>query len=53
MKTSLAIALGSLLMSSTAFIAQDANVLNLYNWSDYRADDTLDNFTKDTGINFV
>ena len=53
MKTSLAIALGALLMSSTAVLAQDANVLNLYNWSDYRADDTLDNFTKETGIKVV
>lgn len=34
-------------------LAQDANVLNLYNWSDYRADDTLTNFTKETGINVV
>ena len=53
MKTTIAIALGAVLLSSTAALAQDDKVLNLYNWSDYRADDTLDNFTKETGIKVV
>jgi len=30
--------------------AADAKVLNIYNWSDYIADDTLKNFEKETGI---
>jgi putrescine transport system substrate-binding protein len=53
MKTSLALALGALLLGSTAAIAQEEPVLNLFNWSDYRATDTLDNFTKETGIKVV
>ena len=53
MNKSLAIGLGALLLSSTAALAQEEQVLNLYNWSDYRATDTLDNFTKETGIKVV
>ena len=53
MKKSIVIALGALLLNSAAVLAQDDNVLNLYNWSDYRAKDTLDNFTKQTGIKVV
>jgi putrescine transport system substrate-binding protein len=30
--------------------AQEEKVLNVYNWSDYIADDTLANFEKETGI---
>ena len=30
--------------------AQDDNVLNFYNWSNYIADDTIANFEKETGI---
>jgi len=30
--------------------AQEAKVLNIYNWSDYIADDTIKNFEKETGI---
>ena len=30
--------------------AQEEKVLNIYNWSDYIADDTLANFEKETGI---
>jgi len=38
--------------ASTAALAQagEAKVLNIYNWSDYIADDTLKNFEKETGI---
>jgi len=31
-------------------VAQEEKVLNIYNWSDYIADDTLANFEKETGI---
>ncbi|MES2888567.1 MAG: polyamine ABC transporter substrate-binding protein [Pseudomonadota bacterium] len=30
--------------------AQESKVLNIYNWSDYIADDTIKNFEKETGI---
>jgi len=50
---SLALGIGALLLTSTAVLAQEEPVLNLFNWSDYRADDTLDNFTKETGIKVV
>ncbi len=30
--------------------AQEAQVLNVYNWSDYIAEDTIKNFEKETGI---
>src|SRR5690242_8037710 len=54
LKTSLAVALGALLLvSAGGALAQEEKVLNLYNWSDYRAEDTLDNFTKATGIKVV
>jgi len=50
---SLALGIGALLLTSTAVLAQEEPVLNLFNWSDYRAEDTLDNFTKETGIKVV
>ena len=31
-------------------LAADPKVLNVYNWSDYIADDTIKNFEKETGI---
>jgi putrescine transport system substrate-binding protein len=31
-------------------LAADPKVLNVYNWSDYIAEDTLKNFEKETGI---
>lgn len=49
MKKSLAIALGALLAASPAF-AQEEPVLNVYNWSDYIAEDTIANFEAETGI---
>jgi len=30
--------------------AAEEKVVNVYNWSDYIAEDTLANFTKETGI---
>ncbi len=33
-----------------AFAQEEEKVLNIYNWSDYIADDTIKNFEKETGI---
>lgn len=49
MKQSLALAIGALLVASPA-LAQEEAVLNVYNWSDYIAEDTIANFTAETGI---
>ena len=35
---------------ASSVLAADAKVLNVYNWSDYIAEDTLKNFEKETGI---
>jgi putrescine transport system substrate-binding protein len=48
MNKSFAIALGALLAATPA-LAQD-QVVNVYNWSDYIAEDTIDKFTAETGI---
>ena len=40
----------ALLCSAAAAQAADPKVLNIYNWSDYIADDTIKNFEKETGI---
>jgi putrescine transport system substrate-binding protein len=42
----------SALLTGSAAIAQqqEEKILNIYNWSDYIADDTLKNFEKETGI---
>jgi putrescine transport system substrate-binding protein len=43
--------LGVLALASSAPYAQEEEkVLNIYNWSDYIADDTIKNFEKETGI---
>ncbi len=34
----------------SAALADDTKVLNIYNWSDYIAEDTIRNFEKETGI---
>lgn len=44
----IAVALGALLVATPA-LAQD-NVVNIYNWSDYIAEDTIANFEAETGI---
>jgi putrescine transport system substrate-binding protein len=49
MNKTLAIALGALVAASPA-IAQEEPVLNVYNWSDYIAEDTIANFEAETGI---
>ncbi len=45
----LALAAGALLLAGAARAA-DPKVLNIYNWSDYIAEDTIKNFQKETGI---
>jgi putrescine transport system substrate-binding protein len=35
---------------SVSVQAEEAKVLNVYNWADYLPDDLLENFTKETGI---
>ncbi len=40
----------ALLLTPPAAIADQAKVVNLYNWSDYIGEDTLANFTAETGI---
>ena len=37
-------------VASTALAQAEPKVLNIYNWSDYIADDTIKNFEKETGI---
>jgi putrescine transport system substrate-binding protein len=50
MKLSPVLAAGLALVCSTAFAQQEEKVLNIYNWSDYIAEDTIRNFEKETGI---
>ncbi len=38
------------LVCASPALAADPKVLNIYNWSDYIADDTIRNFEKETGI---
>jgi putrescine transport system substrate-binding protein len=46
-----ALAVAAALTAGTAAAqAQEEKVLNIYNWSDYIADDTVKNFEKETGI---
>jgi putrescine transport system substrate-binding protein len=47
-KTALLFALGACALVARA--ADEPKVLNIYNWSDYIADDTIKNFEKETGI---
>jgi len=39
-----------LALAGASAIAAEPKVLNIYNWSDYIADDTIKNFEKETGI---
>ena len=41
---------GLMTFAATSAVAQEEKVLNIYNWSDYIADDTIQNFEKETGI---
>jgi putrescine transport system substrate-binding protein len=51
-KFSVALALASAALAGThtAQAADASKVLNIYNWSDYIAEDTIKNFEKETGI---
>ena len=49
MNKTLALALGALMVASPA-LAQEEPILNVYNWSDYIAEDTIANFEAETGI---
>lgn len=44
------LALATAGLFSTAVSAQDAGELKIFNWSDYIAEDTIDNFKEETGI---
>ncbi len=51
MTTTLRLGLACLgLVAASATGAAESKVLNVYNWSDYIADDTIRNFEKETGI---
>ena len=50
LRRALALAGLVLLGASAPASAADPKVLNIYNWSDYIADDTIRNFEKETGI---
>jgi putrescine transport system substrate-binding protein len=41
---------GLMTVAATSATAQEEKVLNIYNWSDYIAVDTIQNFEKETGI---
>jgi putrescine transport system substrate-binding protein len=46
----LALSASALLWAGPAAAQEEEKVLNIYNWSDYIADDTIKNFEKETGI---
>jgi putrescine transport system substrate-binding protein len=46
----LACAAAGLCLAAAAVAQEEEKVLNVYNWSDYIAEDTLRNFEKETGI---
>ena len=48
--TTLALVTASVLASTTAYAEE---VVRVYNWSDYIAEDTLENFQKETGIRVI
>ena len=50
LRRALALVCLGLLGAADVALAADPKVLNVYNWSDYIADDTIKNFEKETGI---
>ncbi|SDG37972.1 MULTISPECIES: polyamine ABC transporter substrate-binding protein [unclassified Duganella] len=44
------LAAGLMVGATQIAVAQEEKVLNIYNWSDYIAEDTVKNFEKETGI---
>ena len=51
--TNLLTAAAAILAATTVFASAQERVVNVYNWSDYIAEDTLANFEKETGIKVV
>ena len=50
-KTVVTALIAALTLATTAALAQEEEkILNIYNWSDYIAEDTIRNFEKETGI---
>ena len=50
-KTAASALIAALALAATAALAQEEEkILNIYNWSDYIAEDTIRNFEKETGI---
>ena len=47
---SLVLALGLALATTAGMAQEEEKILNVYNWSDYIAEDTIRNFEKETGI---
>jgi putrescine transport system substrate-binding protein len=45
--------LGLALGCAQAHAEDEAKILRLYNWADYFAEDTLTNFTEETGIRVI
>jgi putrescine transport system substrate-binding protein len=45
-----ALGLAALCATGPVLAQQEEKVLNIYNWSDYIAEDTIANFEKETGI---
>ncbi|NMM29369.1 MAG: polyamine ABC transporter substrate-binding protein [Glaciimonas sp.] len=43
-------ALAATILVALPVMAEEEKILNIYNWSDYIADDTIKNFEKETGI---
>lgn len=50
MRSSVLIAAGLAVLSTAAFAQDEEKVLNVYNWSDYIAEDTIQKFEDQTGI---
>ncbi len=49
-KATLMTALAAATLAAFPAMAEEEKILNIYNWSDYIADDTIKNFEKETGI---
>ena len=47
---SIAVGVAALTVAPSVMAQEEEKVLNVYNWSDYIADDTIKNFEKETGI---
>ena len=50
MKTNLMLSIAAIAATAAFSGVAQADVVKIYNWSDYIAEDTLENFTAETGI---